>query len=88
MNNKISNKIVNARQSPSLLQIGKNGVSDAHLTELKEQLKHHEFVKIKILKNSPYSSRSEAFEILEQKLSKDIKIVEKRGWTALLTLKE
>ena len=88
MKNKISKKIINARQGHSLLQIGKNGITEAHLIELKERLKQHEFVKIKILKNSPYSTRSEAFRILEQQLSKDIKIVEMRGWTAILTLKE
>ncbi len=88
MNDNASEKLILVRQEPSLLQIGKRGVTDAHLNELEELFKQHEFIKVKILKNSPYPTRAKAFEILQNSLSPDYSIVEVRGWTAIIAKKK
>ncbi|MHA1994316.1 MAG: YhbY family RNA-binding protein [Candidatus Hodarchaeales archaeon] len=70
-------------ESPSL-QVGKNGLSDSFLIELDTRLKKEGTVKIKFLKNSPYSSRQEAILALKGVLNSKFELIETRGWTATL----
>lgn len=67
-----------------LIQIGKNGITENLMGELEDQLKRKKSVKVKILKNSPYNSREEAFEALRQRLPPKVKLVEIKGWTVII----
>lgn len=71
-------------QESVLLQIGKKGITENLMVELEDQLKRKKSVKIKILKNSPYNSREEAFEALRQSLPPKAKIAEIKGWTVII----
>ena len=75
------------RQESPCLQIGKKGISQLLLKELEERIKQNKMIKIKILKNSPYKSRSDAFEDLNNCLPRNVEIMEVRGWTAVLRKK-
>ena len=70
-------------ESPSL-QVGKNGLSDSFLIELDNRLKKEKTVKIKFLRNSPFSSRQEAISALKGVLNSKFEVIETRGWTATL----
>lgn len=71
-------------QESVVFQIGKKGITKNLIEDLEYQLKRKRIVKVKILKNSPYNSREEAFEVLEQSLPPKAKITEKKGWIALI----
>ena len=77
-------KIREVRQETPGLQIGKNGITPLLLKELEERLKQTKMIKIKFLNNSPYKSRSDAFDNLQRHLPENIKVMEMRGWTAIL----
>lgn len=47
-----------------LIQVGKNGVTDALIQQLDELLESHELVKIRVLKNSPVIAKEIIEEIL------------------------
>ncbi|MFX0185348.1 MAG: YhbY family RNA-binding protein [Candidatus Hodarchaeota archaeon] len=85
MKKNLKEKSTQIWQNSSVLQIGKKGVTNSFLEELKEQLNNNKYLKIKILKNSPFENRSDAFKVLKQKLPLDIEIVEKRGRTVIVT---
>ncbi len=74
----------NIRSSPSSLQVGKKGLSESFLIELETRLKKEKTVKIKFLKNSPFSSRQEAISSLSLVLEGKIRVLETRGWTAIV----
>ncbi len=84
MNKKKQEKI---GKEVSVVQIGKNGISNELLTELNEQLKKKKIVKVRILKNAPYKDRSEAFSTLQKKLS-NADLVKVRGRTVVVTEKK
>jgi RNA-binding protein YhbY len=77
-------KLRNIRSSSSSLQVGKNGLSESFLMELESRLKKEKTVKIKFLKNSPFSSRQEALSSLNSVLKGKIRVLETRGWTAII----
>ena len=76
--------IRNIRSESPSLQVGKNGLSDSFLIELDNRLKKEKTVKIKFLKNAPFSSRQEAFSALKAVLDRNFEVIETRGWTATL----
>ncbi|MHA2073613.1 MAG: YhbY family RNA-binding protein [Candidatus Hodarchaeales archaeon] len=84
MKRELNDKLVKLRQESPSLQIGKNGISPLLLKELEERIKQKKMIKVKILKNSPYKSRSEAFDDLRSHLPPRIEVMEVRGWTAVL----
>ncbi|WP_138159774.1 ribosome assembly RNA-binding protein YhbY [Peptoniphilus catoniae] len=49
-----------------LIQVGKNGVTEAFLIQLDKLLEDHELVKIRVLKNSPVMAREIVEEILDK----------------------
>ncbi|MHA1978283.1 MAG: YhbY family RNA-binding protein [Candidatus Hodarchaeales archaeon] len=79
--------IRNIRSESPSLQVGKNGLSESFLSELYSRLKNEKTVKIKFLKNAPFSSRQEAILALEAVLNKNSEVIETRGWTAILQKK-
>ncbi len=61
--------------------IGKNGITDQVINEIKEQMKGKSAIKIRILRNAPAS----AVEIAEEVASRTgFGLVEVRGRTAIL----
>lgn len=87
MNQLIQDKLKKIRQESPCLHIGKKGLTPLLMKELKERIKQNKMIKIKILKNSPYKNRSDAFEDLKNCLPRNVKIMEIRGWTAVLRKK-
>lgn len=71
-------------QESVLFQIGKKGITENLIKELEDQLKQKKTVKVRFLKNSPYNNREEAFEVLRQSLPAMAKIIEIKGWTAII----
>jgi RNA-binding protein YhbY len=79
------NKLVQQKQQKiATIQIGKKGFSDDILSEIQTQLKRNDLVKIKILKNSPFETRSQAMKELRLKITGIGKMIEVRGWTAII----
>ncbi|UCE12150.1 MAG: YhbY family RNA-binding protein [Candidatus Heimdallarchaeota archaeon] len=74
------------RQEASLLNIGKTGISNDFVRELKEQLKKRKIIKIRILKNAPFKGRLEAVSILRNQIP-SVEVVEVRGRTVIITEK-
>ena len=79
-----NNKLSIIRSESASLHIGKNGLSPNFIEELNSRLKQNNIIKIKFLKNSPFETRENAFTELQKILNNDIKILETRGWTAVL----
>ena len=84
MKDKFQQSISQIRQKSATIQIGKNGFSDDLLAEIRTQIKRNDLVKIKILKNSPFGTRSQALKELRLKTTGIGKVVEFRGWTAII----
>ena len=84
MNQLVKEKLKKIRQESPCLHIGKKGITPLLMKELKDRIKQNKMIKLKILKNSPYKSRSEAFEDLKNSVPRNGKIMEIRGWTAVL----
>jgi RNA-binding protein YhbY len=72
------------RTESATLQVGKNGITETFITELNDRLKQNNIIKIRFLKNSPFSNRKEAFSSLESKLGSKISVLETRGWTIIV----
>ena len=79
-----NSELQDVRSESATLQVGKNGITQTFLTELDDRLKKNKIIKIKFLKNSPFSNRKEAFSSLEEKLESKVSILETRGWTVIL----
>ena len=75
------------RNNVPTIQIGKNGLTESLFNELKDQLKIHRAIRVRILKNAPFEDRKMALTQLEQNLPSSLKIVEKKGWTAIIEKK-
>ncbi len=61
------------------IQVGKNGLNENVINEIKEQLKNKKIVKIKFLKNTDRENMKEKAEKLAQEIGG--KVVEVRGFT-------
>ncbi len=72
------------RNNIPTIQLGKNGLTESFFKEIKDQLKVHAAIRVRILKNAPFEDRKTAVAQLEQNLPNPLKIVEKRGWTAII----
>ena len=76
----ISEKVKKAKAEHPTIRIGKNGLSEGLLNEIKRQLKEHEVVKIRIgIKNE--DRREIAKKVAELV---NAKLVEVRGYTFIL----
>ena len=65
-----------------LINIGKNGVTDPIVSEIKEQMKGKSTIKIRILRNAPASTADIAGEVVSKT---GFNLVEVRGRTAILS---
>ena len=65
-----------------LINIGKNGVTDPIVSEIKEQMKGKSIIKIRILRNAPASTADIAGEVASKT---GFNLVEVRGRTAILS---
>ncbi len=88
MKKKLKEDVAQIWQGPTHLQIGRKGISQDFFDELEMQLERKKFVKVKVLQNAPFKNRSEAFSLLQQRLSEDLKLLEVRGRTAIITKKK
>ncbi len=76
------NKADSLKLEPSIW-IGKNGINDALVRELQQQLKHNKFVKVKILRGAL------AFSMSRQDIAKHLErlsgapLIELKGYTAV-----
>ena len=84
MSERKRNTLQQIRSEPASLQVGKKGFSEEFLQELANRLKIEDMIKVKILKNAPFSSRKEFLADLELKCGKNYSILETRGWTVIL----
>lgn len=57
-----------------IFQIGKNEISENMVKQISDALTAHEFIKISVLENSPYTSR-EAADIMADKTGADVVLV-------------
>ncbi len=87
MKEKIHESLQQIQQKAATIQIGKKGFSDDLLQEIQTQLKRNDLVKVKILKNSPFGTRSQALKEIRKKISGIGKVIEFRGWTAIIANK-
>ncbi len=67
------------------VQIGKEGVTEGVLNEIKAQLKKRKVIKIKFLQNSDRENFKEKIESIAEQTN--AKILEIRGFTAVLKKK-
>ena len=65
-----------------LINIGKNGVTDRIVSEIKEQMKGKSIIKIRILRNAPASTADIAGEVASKT---GFNLVDVRGRTAILS---
>ncbi len=65
-----------------LINIGKNGVTDQVISEIKEQMKGKSEIKIKILRNAPMSAADAASEAASRT---GFNLLDVRGRTAILS---
>ncbi len=72
-------------QEPALIRIGKNGISETIISELKKLIPLKKAVKVKILQNSPIEDSKEFFNDLELKIG--YKLWRKKGNTAIFIFK-
>jgi len=73
------------QQMPADVRIGKNGISEGVISEIKRRLKDKGYVKVKILKNSPeidLMDRKEIAEIVARRTS--ARLIDVRGRTFVL----
>lgn len=70
---------------PALIRIGKNGISEPIISELKRLIPIKKAVKIKILQNAPITDSKEFFVNLETKIG--FKLWRKKGNTAIFIYK-
>lgn len=73
------------QQMPADVRIGKNGVSEGVISEIKRRLKDKGYVKVKILKNAPeidLMNRKEIAEIVAKKVG--ARLIDVRGRTFVL----
>lgn len=80
-------ELQNIRSESATLHVGKNGLTETFISELNERLKQNDIIKIKFLKNGPFSNRKDAFNKLESKIKHSFSILETRGWTAIVKRK-
>lgn len=81
-NKDIQQKRAEANQLSVSLQVGKNGINDATITELQGQLKAKRLVKVRLLKSATYESgdQEQAEKLAE---ATGAILVEVRGHTAV-----
>ncbi|KAF5415705.1 MAG: hypothetical protein C5S49_05480 [Candidatus Methanogaster sp.] len=65
-----------------LINIGKNGVTDQVVSEIKEQMKGKKEIKIRILRNAPASATKTAGEVASRT---GFTVEDVRGRTAILS---
>jgi len=73
------------QQMPADVRIGKNGISEGVISEIKRRLKDKGYVKVKILKNAPeidLMDRKEIAEIVARRTS--ARLIDVRGRTFVL----
>ncbi len=73
------------QQLPADVRIGKNGISEGLINEVKRRLKTQGYVKVKILKNAPeieFMNRKDIARIVAEKSSG--KLIDIRGRTFVL----
>lgn len=71
---------------PALIRIGKNGLSDSIIQEIKNLLPKKKAVKIKILQNAPVEETKPFFEELEKKIG--FKLWRVKGNTGIFIFKK
>lgn len=84
MSERKRNTLKQIRLESASLQVGKKGFSEEFFQELANRLKIEDMIKVKILKNAPFSSRKEFLADLELKCGNNYSILETRGWTVIL----
>lgn len=73
------------KQSTSQIQVGKSGVTDSLIVEIKAQLKRNKILKVRILKSARTVDRRVIAEEVAKRANADLSLV--RGNTFTLTKK-
>lgn len=68
-----------ANDLPTILQIGKGGVTDTVYRQADEALRARELIKLRVLENAPVSTREAAEEIAEQLSAQVIQVIGTRA---------
>ena len=71
-----------AHDNKTVVHVGKDGLSDAVLTSIKEAFNTRELVKIRILDNANEQPRDVAHAVADE--LDDVQVVHTMGWTATL----
>lgn len=84
LNNKqIQEKRAQAQTLAVSLQVGKNGINDATITELKAQLRKHKLVKVRLLPTATEGGAQDDAQALQLAEATGATLVEQRGHTAV-----
>ncbi len=67
-----------ASTSETILQIGKGGIRDALIQQVKDALKKRELIKLRVLENCPLDAREAAAELAEQTKSEVVQVIGSR----------
>ncbi len=67
-----------ASTSETILQIGKGGIRDALIQQVKDALKKRELIKLCVLENCPQDAREAAAELAEQTKSEVVQVIGSR----------
>lgn len=66
---------------PAIIRIGKNGISETIISELKSLINKKSAIKIKLLRNAPIEDKKTYFQDLENRVG--FKIIKIKGNTAI-----
>jgi RNA-binding protein len=79
---RLKNRIAKALNEKARVRIGKNGVTDAIITEIENQLAIHGLIKVRFLNNFISDDLDEDIKIIVKKTNSQL--VDKRGKAILL----
>ena len=82
-NKQLQEKRAQAQSLAVSLQVGKNGVTDATVAELKAQLHKHKLVKVRLLRSATEGGAQDDAQAEALATAADAVLVEVRGHTAV-----
>ncbi len=62
----------------TIFQVGKGGISDTLISQVSDALRKRELIKLRVLDNSPYTSREAAEEIAEKTGAEVVQVIGSR----------
>lgn len=82
-NKQIQEKRAQAQSITVTLQVGKNGVNEATIAELKAQLHRHKLVKVRLLPSATEGGKEDDTQAQALAKAADATLIETRGHTAV-----